>query len=114
MMYHALAKAGSGDNELKEKVSTVDKFISIAPCLYIGSEFESDKEQKDARAQLKKELKALDSLGIDYVFGADFDADEFLSEFCDEIDYDAEEDEPNVYCQLAESGYSEYYGTVSI
>ena len=44
IMYHALAKAAAGDSALKESYSAVDKFISIAPCLYTGPENDDEKE----------------------------------------------------------------------
>ena len=47
---------------------------------------------------MKKEIKAFDDLGIDYVFGGGFDATSFVTNFCDVYESDSV---PNQLCDAA-------------
>ena len=84
-MYHALAVAAD-DEDLKASLSVVDKFISIAPCLYTGPPVGVD-ALKDLRKQVTADLKALDAVSSSYVFG-DFNNAEFQYEYCSKVEVD--------------------------
>jgi hypothetical protein len=97
MMYHALAVA-AGDEDLKTKLTKVDKFVSVAPCLYTGPPIDS-KELNSFRKQAATNVKKLGDSEINFLFGGS-DMTAYLSDFCNKV-----ESKTNIHplCDVARS-----------
>ena len=66
-MYQALA-LGVENQTLQASLNKIDKFISVAPCLYSGPEIESN-QRGATRTDTKNRIRSVQDTGLDYIFG---------------------------------------------